>query len=68
VYGPAGCGKTRLIKKMCRIGVFYYQANPGFDFADGLAEAVGLKTGCVLVIRLLVLLLSTSLDGSTVFF
>ena len=48
IYGPAGCGKTRLIKRMCLEyprGVFYYQVNGSIDFAQGLADAIGLRRG-----------------------
>ena len=48
IYGPAGCGKTRLIKRMCLEyprGVFYYQMNRSINFAQGLADAIGLRRG-----------------------
>ena len=47
VYGPAGCGKTTIIKSLATEfprGVFYYLVDHDVDFAENLARAVGLKT------------------------
>jgi len=43
VYGPAGCRKTRSIKKDAPRGVFYYQVNSSIDFAQGLPDTIGLN-------------------------